>query len=40
MARNMQGVGSGAIIERIQRCFCTDIQRSEKDSTRDNIAQN
>jgi hypothetical protein len=40
MAGNMQGVGSGTIIEGIQRCFCMDIHRSENDSTRDNIAQN
>ncbi len=36
----MQGVGSGAIVEGIQRCFCMDIQRSERDSIRANTTQN
>jgi hypothetical protein len=29
----MQGVGSGTDVEGIQRCFCMDIQKSERDST-------
>jgi hypothetical protein len=36
----MQGVGSGTTIEGIQRCFCMDIQRSERDSTKANIEHN
>ncbi len=36
----MQGAESGAIIEGIQRCFCMDIQRFERDSTRASITQN
>jgi hypothetical protein len=32
----MQGAGSGAIVKIIQRCFCMDIQRSERDSTKVN----
>jgi hypothetical protein len=36
----MQGVGSGANVEGIQGCFCMDIQRSEKDSTRVGTTQN
>jgi hypothetical protein len=40
IAGNKWGVGSGAIIEGIQKCFCMDIQRFEKDSTRANTTQN
>jgi hypothetical protein len=29
----MQGVGTIATIERIQKCFCMDIQIFERDST-------
>jgi hypothetical protein len=32
----MQGAGSGIVVEGIQRCFCMDIQKSERDSTRAN----
>jgi hypothetical protein len=30
----MQGVGIGATIEGIQRCFCMDIQKIERDSNK------
>jgi hypothetical protein len=30
----MQGVGIITIVEGIQKCFCMDIQRFERDSTR------
>jgi hypothetical protein len=36
----MQGVGSGTIVEGIQRCFCMDIQKSKRDSTKVSIIQN
>jgi hypothetical protein len=36
----MQGARNGAIVEGIQRCFCMDIQRSERDSTRANTTHN
>jgi hypothetical protein len=36
----MQGVGSGTIVEGIQRCFYMDIQKSERDSTRASITHN
>ncbi len=36
----MQGVGNGAIIEGIQRCFCMDIQIFERDSTKANTTHN
>jgi hypothetical protein len=38
--RDKKNVGSGTSIEGIQRCFCMDIQRSERDSTRANTTQN
>jgi hypothetical protein len=34
--KNEQGAGSGTIVERIQRCFCMDIQRFNRDSTKVN----
>jgi hypothetical protein len=37
---NMHGVGSGKVVEGIQKCFCMDIQKSEKDSTKANTTQN
>jgi len=36
----MQGVGSGADVEGIQRCFCMDIQKSKRDSTRTSTTHN
>jgi len=33
-------VGSGTDVEGVQRCFCMDIQRSERDSTKAGITQN
>jgi hypothetical protein len=36
----MQGVGIGATVEGIQRCFCMDIQRYERDSTRVSTTHN
>jgi hypothetical protein len=36
----MQSVGSGGDVEGVQRCFCMDIQRSKKDSTRVGITKN
>jgi hypothetical protein len=36
----MQGVGIGIIVEGIQRCFCMDIQRFEKDFIRASITHN
>jgi hypothetical protein len=36
----MQGVEIGATIEGIQRCFCMDIKRFEKDSTKVGITHN
>jgi hypothetical protein len=35
-----KGVGSGVVVEGVQRCFCMDIKRSENDSTRGNITKN
>jgi hypothetical protein len=37
IARNNQGVGSGIVVEGIQRCFYMDIQGSERDSTKASI---
>jgi hypothetical protein len=37
IVRNRQSVGSGIAIERVQRCFCMDIQKSERDSTKASI---
>ncbi len=37
---NKQGIWTKAIDERVQRCFCMDIHRSERDSTRTNTTQN
>jgi hypothetical protein len=31
---------NGIVVEGIQRCFCMDIQRFEKDSTKINTTQN
>ncbi len=36
----MQGVKIGTTIEGIQRCFCMDIKRFERDSTRVGMAHN
>jgi hypothetical protein len=36
----MQGVGTRAIVEGIQRCFCMDIQIFVMDSIRVSITQN
>jgi len=36
----MQGVGSGTNVEGIQRCFCMDIQKFERDSTRTSTTHN
>jgi hypothetical protein len=36
----MQGVRNGIVVEGIQRCFCMDIQRFERDSTKASITQN
>jgi hypothetical protein len=36
----MQGVGIETIVVGIQRCFCMDIQRFERDSIRIGITQN
>ncbi len=36
----MQGVGIGTIVEGIQRCFCMDIQRFERDSTKVGTSHN
>ncbi len=36
---NRKGVGSGTIVEGIQRCFYMDIQRFERDSTRANTTK-
>jgi hypothetical protein len=33
-------VGSGTIVEGVQRCFCMDIQRFERDSTQASITHN
>jgi hypothetical protein len=33
-------VGSGTDVEGVQRCFCMDIKRSERDSTKAGITQN
>ncbi len=38
--RDNKNVGSGTSIEGVQRCFCMDIQRSERDSTRANTTHN
>jgi len=35
-----KGVGSGAVVEGVQICFCMDKQRVENDSTRANITKN
>jgi hypothetical protein len=40
IAGNKQSVGSGTTVEGVQRCFCMDIQRSKRDSTKANITQN
>jgi hypothetical protein len=37
---NKQGAGSGTTVERIQRCFCMDIQRYERDSTKASTMHN
>jgi hypothetical protein len=37
---NKQSVGSRAVVEGIQRCFCMDIQRSKRDPTRASTTQN
>jgi hypothetical protein len=37
--KNRQSIGTGKIIEGVQRCFCMDIQKSEKDSTKAGITQ-
>jgi hypothetical protein len=36
----MQGVGSGVVVEGIQKCFCMDLQRYERDSTKVSTTQN
>ncbi len=36
----MQGAGNGIDVEGIQRYFCMDIQKSERDSTRTSTTQN
>ncbi len=36
----MQGVGNGTFVEGIQRYFCMDIQRSERDSTKAGTTHN
>jgi hypothetical protein len=36
----MQGVGTGTIVEGIQRCFCMDIKRFDRDSTKVDKTQN
>jgi hypothetical protein len=36
----MQNVGNEANVEKIQRCFCMDIKRSEKDPTKVDTTQN
>jgi hypothetical protein len=35
----MQSARSGVVVEGIQRCFCMDIQRSERDSTKASTTQ-
>jgi hypothetical protein len=37
---NMQSFGNGTTIEGVQRCFCMDIQRSERDSTKTSTTHN
>jgi len=36
----MQGVGNAAFVERLQRCFCMDIQRFKRDSAKASITHN
>jgi hypothetical protein len=36
----MQGAGRGIVVEGIQRCFCMDMQRSKRDSTKVSTTQN
>ncbi len=38
--KNGQGVGIGIVVEGIQRCFCMEIQRFERDSTKIGTTQN
>jgi hypothetical protein len=37
---NKQGAGSGTTLEGIQRCFCMDIQRYERDFAKVSTTQN
>ncbi len=37
---NRQGVISGVVVEGIQRCFCMDIQKSKRNSTKANTTYN
>jgi hypothetical protein len=34
--KDKKNVGSGTSIEGVKRCFCMDIQRSKRDSTKAN----
>jgi len=36
----MQSVGTRVVVEGVQRCFCMDIQRIERDSTKTNTTHN
>jgi hypothetical protein len=40
MIGDRQSVGNGTNVEGIQRCFCMDIQKSKKKSTKEGTSHN